>query len=131
MKFEWNREHQEAFEKLKQKLMSVPVMSYFDVTKETELCVDASPVGLSAILYQRYSQSDEINVIAYGSRSLTRVEKKYSQTEREALAIVWGVEHFHQYLYGSQFSIVTDHKPLEIIYGNVNSKLLISYVLEI
>ena len=54
--------------------------------------------------------------------SLTDVEKKYSQTEKEALAIVWSVEHFHLFLYGNQFTLVTDHKPLEVIYGNRSSK---------
>ena len=47
---------------------------------------------------------------------------RYSQTEKEALAIVWGVEHFHLYVYGQEFVLVTDHKPLETIYGNRNSK---------
>ena len=47
---------------------------------------------------------------------------RYSQTEKEALAIAWGVEHFHLYVYGHEFFLVTDHKPLEAIYGNRNSK---------
>ena len=51
-----------------------------------------------------------------------KVEKRYSQTEKEALAIIWGVEHFHLYLYGNEFTLVTDHKPLEVIYGSRNSK---------
>ena len=69
-----------------------------------------------------FDMEKDVRVVAYGSRSLTTVEQKYSQTEREALAIVWGVEHFHQYLYGSVFTIITDHKPLEVIYGQANSK---------
>ena len=85
--------------------MSLPVMAYFDMEKATQLCVDASPFGLSAILMQKEKHSNDNR---FGSRSLTKVEQKYSQTEREALAIVWGVEHFHQYLYGSLFTIITD-----------------------
>ena len=118
VKFTWNESHQRAFDLLKEKLTTVPVMSYFDIHKETELCVDASPFGLSGILTQKDNNNSEIfKVIAYGSRSLTKIEQKYSQTEREALAIIWAVEHFHQYIYGSKFTIVTDHKPLEVIYG--------------
>ena len=95
-------------------------MTYFDIQKKSHLHVDASPFGLSAILMQG-NDDDDLPVVAYGSRSLSDVESRYSQTEREALAIVWGVGHFHQYLYGSYFIMITDHKPLEVIYGNVNS----------
>ena len=59
--------------------------------------------------------------MAYASRALTEVEKRYSQTEKEALVIIWGVEHFHLYLYGNEFTLVTDHKPLEVIYGSRKS----------
>lgn len=54
--------------------------------------------------------------------ALTNVEQRYSQTQREALAIVWGVEHFHMFIYGKEFTLITDHKPLEVIYGNRNAK---------
>ena len=97
-------------------------MSYFDTTKETFITVDASPVGISAILSQQGSDADTPQVVAYASGALTPVEQRYSQTEKEALGIVWGIEHFHLYIYGSHFTLITDHKPLEVIYGNVNSK---------
>ena len=97
-------------------------MSYFDTTKETFITVDASPVGISAILSQQGSDADTPQVVAYASRALTPVEQRYSQTEKEALGIVWGIERFHLYIYGSHFTLITDHKPLEVIYGNVNSK---------
>ena len=48
---------------------------------------------------------------------LTDPEKKYSQTEKEVLAMVWSVEHFHVFLYGDKFSLITEHKPLEVISG--------------
>ena len=63
-------------------------MAYFDVTKETLVTVDASPVGISAILGQRIKETDDYRVVAYASRALTAVERRYSQTECEALAIV-------------------------------------------
>ena len=70
-------------------------MSYFDVNKATELTVDASPVSLSAILAQRDSSSSAPHIIAYASCALTYTERRYSQTEKEALAVVWGIEYFY------------------------------------
>ena len=94
-------------------------MSYFDKKKETFVVVDASPVGVSAILSKKPKSGDNNNqqINAFASRALTDTEKRYSQTEKEALAIIWAVEHFHLFLFGSEFTLVTDHKPLEIIYG--------------
>ena len=120
--FKWLEECQAAYDKLKFILTNSPVVSYFDVHKESIVLVDASPVGLSAVLAQRVPHSQETKIIAYASRSLTEVETRYSQTEKEALAIVWGVEHFHLYLYGAPFVLYTDHKPLEVIYANPCSK---------
>ena len=86
-------------------------MNYYDPKKKIELITDASPVGLSGILTQ------ENKVVAYASRALTDTESRYSQTEREALAIVWACEHFDIYLRGSpHFTVLTDHKPLERIW---------------
>ena len=119
--FGWRKEHTVAFDRIKELLTSTPVIAYFDVEKDTSLIVDASPIGISAILTQS-SANETPRVIAYASRALTPVERRYSQTEREALSIVWGVEHFHIYLYGQLFTLVTDHKPLEVIYGNPKSK---------
>ena len=118
VKFKWTYQHQQAFETLTQALTSAPVMAYFDVTKETLVTVDASPVGISAILGQRIKETDDYRVVAYASRALTAVERRYSQTERETLAIVWAVEHYHLFLFGANFTLITDHKQLEVIYGS-------------
>ena len=121
-KFRWESEHEDAYQKILQALTSSPVINYFDTNKETELSVDASPVGVSAILAQRDSSSSTPNVIAYASRALTSTERRYSQTEKEALAIVWGIEHFHLYIHGAQFTLYTDHKALEVIFSNPVSR---------
>ena len=63
-------------------------------------------MGLGAVLAQQGK------IISYASRALTDVEQRYSQTDREFLAVVYGVEHFHLYLFGSKFTVTTDHKPL-------------------
>ena len=54
--------------------------------------------------------------MAFASKSLTEAESRYSNTEREMLSIVFGLERFHQYVYGRHVEVNTDHKPLESIY---------------
>ena len=85
------------------------------MSAKTQVITDASPVGLGAVLVQE--QNGENRVICYASRSLTDVERRFSQTEKEALCIVWACERLHPYLYGVQFELLTDHKPLEFIYS--------------
>ena len=65
-------------------------MSYFDIQWDTMVLVDASPVGISAIFAQKEKGTNESRIIAYASRTLTPVEKRYPQTEQEILSIVWG-----------------------------------------
>ena len=101
---------------MKEKLGDAETLAYFDVNAITQLVTDASPVGLRAVLIQE--QKGSRRVIAYASRSLSDVERRYSQTEKEALAIVWACERFHLYLCGISFEILSDHKPLEVIYSS-------------
>jgi hypothetical protein len=61
--------------------------------------------------------------ISYASRSLTPVEKRYSQIERESLAILFGIERFRMYLYGLKFTVKTDHKPLVSMFSSINKHL--------
>ncbi|CAB3998121.1 uncharacterized protein K02A2.6-like, partial [Paramuricea clavata] len=120
--FCWTSRHAKSFNAVKAALTSATVMAYFDQTKETELITDASPFGLSAILTQKVPGSDQRNVVAYISRSLSDVERRYCQTEREALAIVWAIERLHIYLYGGHFTLITDCKPVELILNNPQSR---------
>ena len=108
--------------KLPPGLTSAHVMAYFDVNKQFFITLDASPVGISGILSQKSHDSEDYRVVAYASRALSAVEKHYSQTEKEALSIVWAVKHFHLFVYGAPFTLMTDHKPLEVIYGKAKSK---------
>ena len=93
-------------------------MLYFEKSKDAVLTVNANPIGVSGILAQQTKDSGDYHVLAYASRALTSVEKRYSQTEKEALSIVWAIEHFHLYLFGHEFTLITKHKPLETIYGH-------------
>jgi hypothetical protein len=91
-------------------------MHFYDPNQKTCLTVDASPTGLGAIL-SNIDSAGNLHNVAYASRSLTLTEQRYSQTEREALAVVWGCERFHMYLIGAEFTICTNHKALEVIYS--------------
>ena len=114
--FEWGTEQQSAFDALKNSLANAETLAYFDSNaEETKLITDASPVGLGAVLTQVQGGCER--VVAYASRSLTDVERRYSLTEKEALGLVWGCERFHVYLYGVEFTLLTDHKPLEVMYS--------------
>ena len=116
VQFKWEDVHQAALDRLKRSLTSDEVMAYFDPSKKSILLVDASPVGLGAVLTQ------DGKVISYASKALSSVERRYSQIEREALAIAWGCHHFRLYLLGSHFKVVTDHKPLLSIFNSSTSQ---------
>ncbi|PFX13169.1 Retrovirus-related Pol polyprotein from transposon 17.6 [Stylophora pistillata] len=109
-------EEEASFQELKQQLAKAPVLAYFDKEAHTRVIADASPVGLGAVLVQEKNGVDR--AICYASRSLSSVERRYSQTEKEALALVWTCEWFNQYLNGLQtFDLVTDHEALKVIYS--------------
>ena len=91
-------------------------MAYFDQEKETELTTDASPVGLSAILFQETPGQNNRKVVAYASRSVSDVESQYFQTEKEGFPIVGAVVKLHLYLYGGHFTLYTDCRPIQLIY---------------
>ena len=118
----WGPPQEHALQRLKDAMTSTTVMSYFDPSMQTEVSVDASPVGLGAILAQRKDDTSEPHVVAYASRAPTPVERRCSQIEREALAIVWSCERLNLYLLGSEFKLLSDHKPLEFIFNNAKSR---------
>ena len=113
--FHFGPEQKASFESLKQSMVEAGTLAYFDKSASTKVVADASPVGLGAVLMQ--NQNGAWVPICYASRSLTDCERRYSQTEKEALALVWACERYHAYIYGMRFDLVTDHKPLEVIYG--------------
>ena len=92
------------------------MLAYFDQGAPTEVIADACPVGLGVVLVQKVDR--EHPAVCYASRSLSDTEHRYSQTEKEALALVWSCERFNLYLYGlPEFDLVTDHQALKTIYG--------------
>ena len=109
-KFEWKVEEEQAFERLKAKLTNQPILKYPNFTMEFILNTDVSNTGLGAVLSQGPLGKDL--PIAYASRILNKTETKYTTSEKELLAIVWATKYFRPYLYGMDFKVVTDHKPL-------------------
>ena len=115
-KWTWGQSQQNAFEQVKKLLKSSRVLVHFDDDLPLVLACDASPYGLGAVLSHRMPNGDE-RPVGFASRTLMVAEKKYPQLDKEALAIVFGVKKYHQYLYGRKFELKTDHKPLTHIFS--------------
>ena len=109
-KFVWTTDCQKAFEALKDALTTAPVLAYPKFEQPFILHTDASGWAVGAILSQESVGGER--VIAYYSRQVSKAERNYSTTEREALAVVTAVKEFYPYLFGHNFKLVTDHNPL-------------------
>lgn len=109
-RFEWGKKHDIAFQQLKNQLSSKPVIQPFDVKKETTLVTDASEKSIGGVIMQNE------HPIIYMSRKLNCSEQNYSNTEREALAIVWCMNRAKQFLLGSKFQLKSDHRALEFLF---------------
>ena len=112
-KIVWGKPQGRAYAALKKAVISKPILVLPDVHKEFILRTDASDIGLGATLLQ--NRDGHIFPVAYTSRKLLEWEKRYSVMERECLGIVWGIKKFALYLYGKQFTLQTDHRPLEFL----------------
>lgn len=107
--FQWNPALEAEFQQLKQLVASQPVLVYFDSAKPIVVQTDSSKDGLGSVLLQ------EEKPVAFASRALTQAEVRYSQIEKELLAIVFAMEKFHEYVYGLPVTVQSDHRPLESI----------------
>ena len=107
--FTLNASYGAFFQWVKQAIVSDTTLRYFDLLLPVTIQVDASQVGLCAALLQNNKP------IAFASKALTDAECRYANIEREMLAVVFGAERLHTYVYGWSFMIESDHKPLESI----------------
>ncbi|XP_049524460.1 uncharacterized protein K02A2.6-like [Dermacentor silvarum] len=107
----WKKEQEVAFQRSQELIAKAPVLVHFDPDKPVGLTVDASPYGVGAVLAHRDKDGQE-RPVSFASRRLLAAEQRYSQLDKEGLALMFGVERFHQYLWGREFEAITDHKPL-------------------
>ena len=96
------------------------MLVHFDDQKPIVLACDASPFDISAVLSHILEDGTE-HPVANASRSLSPAERRYSQLDKEALAIMFGIGKFHYYIYGRKFLLYIDHKPLIHISGESHS----------
>ena len=117
-RYQWSQTQQDVFDTVKSQLASSKVLVHYDSDIDLVLSCDASPYGVGAVLSHRFGADSE-RPIAYASRTMAPAEKRYSHLDKEALAIIFGLKRFHQYLYGRKFVIYTDHKPLSYLFDPI------------
>ena len=110
MDYKPSKVHYENFHRLKMDVSNMRARPYFDVNEETTLQMDVSKKGLGACIIQKGK------VVCFASRTLTKTEQNYQNLEREALGTAWGMEKFNYFLYGKEFTLESDQKPLVSIY---------------
>jgi len=111
-KWNFEQECQEAFNNLKNRLVSYPTLRMPELERPFLLYTDASGFAIGAILSQVDDNGNEY-VCSYASRQLKNAEVHYGITEKECLAVIWAVKQFRHYLHGQQFTIITDHAALK------------------
>ncbi|UYV82422.1 K02A2.6-like [Cordylochernes scorpioides] len=113
--WKWNKEHQRSFAEVKNMISSRSVLAHFNEDLPILVNCDASEYGVGAIL----SQIDHgfERAVVFASRTLNKTERRYAVIDKEALAVIFGVSKFSQYLLGRKFKILTDHKPLVGIFN--------------
>ena len=104
------------FRSAKREITSASVLAHFDPTLPLVLAGDALAYGIGAVISHCFPDCSE-RPIAYASRTLSISERNYAQVEKEALVLIFGLNKFHQYLFGHTFILQTDHKPSTTILG--------------
>ncbi|GJY69924.1 putative reverse transcriptase domain-containing protein [Tanacetum coccineum] len=109
IKFDWGEKEENAFQLIKQKLCSAPILALPEGSEDFVVYCDASHKGLGAVLMQREK------VIAYASRQLKIHEKNYTTHDLELGSVVFALKIWRHYLYGTKCTVFTDHKSLQHI----------------
>ena len=114
VRFQWTPDCQRSFEQVREMLTDDTVMAYLDPRRKTRLKTDAGPGGMAATIRQYDPEAKRWRLVTYRSRAFTDTESRYSQLEKEAKAVEWGIFANQIYLYGLRdtFEVDTDHKPL-------------------
>ena len=114
-KWEWYHRCEDAFKEAKRLVTSEQVLAHYDPDLPVRVACDASQYSLGAVLSNVMSDGSE-TYVAFASRTLDRAERNYSQIDKEALTLVWGIWKFNHYLYSGWFTLVTDHQPFDAIF---------------
>ena len=121
--WKWEEKHDKAIQKINEKVKQVTEVGHFKRSCPIRIICDASKLGLGAVLQQKDGNKKTGDQYISHQDSLTPLECKYSINELELLAVVWAVEHFKNYLYGTKFQIVSEHKAwTSVLKGNTNNK---------
>ena len=112
--WKWKQPQEEAFQDLKSTLITAPVLAMPDFKLPFTLYTDACGYAIGAVLAQKGSDGKE-HPIAYSSRTLNTHEMNYTISELECLAVVWGIDHYKEYLLGMKFEVFTDHAALNTL----------------
>ena len=110
----------EAFQTLKQALISAPIMQTPDWNEPFEIMCDASDYAVGAVLEQR--KDKKLHVIYYASRTLDEAQMNYATTEKELLAVVFALDKFRSYLVGAKIIIYTDHAAIKYLLTKKDAK---------
>ena len=107
----WNDKHEKTFQAIKSLLPKLPPLSHPNFDKKFYVATDASNVGIGAVLYQGDEEPIK-KYISFQARSLQPAERNYSANKKELLAIIFALNKFHYYLWGTKFTLFTDHRSL-------------------
>jgi hypothetical protein len=108
--FIWSNEHELSFITLQTALLSPPILGHPNYNLPMEVHCDACSFGIGAVLVQQ--QADGERVLSYASRLLSSAERNYSITEQECLALVWSLQKFKIFVWGTKIKVITDHHAL-------------------
>nr|XP_012137589.1 PREDICTED: uncharacterized protein K02A2.6-like [Megachile rotundata] len=120
VKYEWSPDCEKSFQAAKKAFTSPRCLVHFDPKLPVTLATDASPYGVGAVLSHIFPDGSE-KAIQYASRTLSKAQQAYAQIDKEAFAIIFGIKKFYQYLQGSKFTLITDHRPLTQIFSPAKS----------
>lgn len=122
-KWKWSQVEENAFRTIIDALSKSAKQAFFDRTRRTQVIVDASPIAVSAALTQIDPATQHSVVLCHSSRALSAVESRYSQFDREMLAVVFGIVKYHRWIYGSEFDVLSDNKALCSLLNNKSARM--------